>query len=96
MLQFFRTHDIINLHLIVEMARLVCGRCGNNQELLNRPMPPKAGCKSSFHIKSIFLIISRKSKVDFEAFFKPDRESKRLLLLSYRYRIIDFSKATDT
>jgi len=54
MLQFFRTHDIINLHLIVEMARLVCGRCENNQELLNRLMPPKAGCKSSFHIKSIF------------------------------------------
>ena len=34
--------------------------------------------------------------MDFEAFFKPDQESKHLLLLSYRYRIIDFSKATDT
>lgn len=43
MLQFFRTHDIINLHLIVEMARLVCGRCGNNQELLNRPPDASQG-----------------------------------------------------
>ena len=57
---------------------------------------PRPAVKAVFISRASFLIVSRKQKVDFEAFFKPDRESKHLLLLSYRCRIIDFSKATDT